>query len=642
MSSASKVGLNPIVDKVTEIIKTRSASSRALYLDRMNQAAKKGVSRRGLSCGNLAHGIAGCGTTDKKLIRELSDNKINNVNVLSVNVGLVTAYNDMLSAHKPFEHYPDIIRKALNDVGASGQVAGAVPAMCDGVTQGQPGMELSLFSRDQVAMSTGIALSHNMFDAVLCLGVCDKIVPGLLIGVLRFGHLPVIFIPAGPMNSGLANDDKAKVRQDFAKGVANREELLDAELKSYHSPGTCTFYGTANTNQMLMEFMGLHLPGTSFVNPGTPLREALTIESAQRVTKLAQFSERYTPVSQVIDEKAIVNGIVGLLATGGSTNLTIHMIAIARAAGIIINWQDFSDLSEAVPLTTKVYPNGGADINHFHAAGGLGFVIRDLLKHGLLHGDTLTVAGVGLGHYTEEPVLDKSGLRWKEGALKSLDETILRSAEKPFQSKGGIKLLKGNLGRSVIKVAAVKPEHLLVEAPAVIFSNQTEMEKAFNDDKLNRDCVVVIRYQGPKSNGMPELHRLTPALSVLLERGHKVALITDGRMSGASGKVPAAIHVSPEASDQGPIAKLRDGDIVRLDVNAGELNVLIPDDEWNSRKILVEDLRENEFGVGRELFTMMRANVSDAQTGATIFKFEDELELENKDKDKDKQKGDSS
>jgi phosphogluconate dehydratase len=527
--------LNKTVAAVTENIRQRSLDTRTAYLTRMQDARREGPGRNSLSCGNLAHGYAACSANVKQ---ELTGNK-------RPNIAVVTAYNDMLSAHQPYQDYPELIKQAAWDAGGVAQVAGGVPAMCDGVTQGQPGMELSLYSRDVIAMATAVSLSHNMFDAALFLGICDKIVPGLLMGALTFGHLPAIFIPAGPMGSGLSNTAKSQVRQRFAEGKVGREELLAAESMAYHSPGTCTFYGTANTNQLIMEFMGLHLPGASFVNPGTPLRKALTQAAAKRAVAITDLGSEYIPLYKVLDEKALVNGIVGLLASGGSTNHTIHLVAIAKTAGIQISWDDFQHLSMVVPLMARVYPNGQADINHFHAAGGVQFMARELIDAGLLHADVTTVVGQGLERYIDEPFLDGDDVTWQKGASSSLDQEILRGTGKPFDTTGGLVVLDGNLGRAVIKVSSVEPQHRYVEAPARVFTDQNAVATAFEAGELDRDVVVVVIHQGPRANGMPELHKLTPCLSVLQKRGFKVALVTDGRMSGASGKVPAAIHVSP-------------------------------------------------------------------------------------------------
>ncbi len=598
--------LHPILERVTARIIERSAETRRAYLDRIDRAAGQGPARAHLSCSGQAHAYAGAGEDQSKLATETHGH-----------LGIVTAYNDMLSAHQPFERYPPLIREAVRAAGGSAQVAGGVPAMCDGVTQGEPGMELSLFSRDVIAMAAGVALSHNTFDAAVFLGVCDKIVPGLVIAAQAFGHLPAVFLPAGPMTSGLSNDEKSKVRQQFAAGEVGRDALMAAEIAAYHGPGTCTFYGTANTNQMLMEFMGLHLPGSSFVNPNTDLRDALTIFGARRALELSALGDRYTPVAHVLDEKAYANGIVGLMATGGSTNLLIHLIAMARAGGILLDWQDFSDLSGAVPLVARVYPNGLADVNHFHAAGGLGYTIRTLLDAGLLHPDTRTVAGGGLAAYTQEPKLIDGRLSWHDGADHSLNDKILRPATDPFQPTGGLSRLTGSLGHGVMKISAVAPEHRVIEAPVRVFEDQQAVKTAFKAGEFTGDVVVVVRYQGPKANGMPELHSLTPVLSILQGRGQKVALVTDGRMSGASGKVPAAIHVCPEALEGGPIAQLRDGDILRVDADAGVLEILT--EGVTDRPITHPDLSANAFGVGRELFTSFRATVGGADTGASVF-----------------------
>jgi phosphogluconate dehydratase len=534
------------------------------------------------------------------------------------NVAIISAYNDMLSAHQPYKLTPDLIKETIAQDGATAQFAGGVPAMCDGVTQGQPGMELSLFSRDVIAMSTAVALSHNMFDAALCLGICDKIVPGLLIGALRFGHLPVVFVPAGPMPSGLPNKEKARIRQLYAEGKVDRPTLLEAEVGSYHGPGTCTFYGTANSNQMLMEIMGLQLPGSSFVNPNTPLRDALSREAAKQVLKLTHDGEDYRPIGHVVDEKAIINGVVGLLATGGSTNLTIHLVAIARAAGIQLTWDDFAELSEITPLLTRIYPSGEADINHFHAAGGMSFLVRALLDAGLLHEDVLTVApGRGLRSYIQEPSFKANHLVWIDGADCSLDETVVRSAARPFAEDGGLKLLDGNLGRAVIKTSAVDERHHVVEAAALVFNDQQEVLDAFERGHLSRDFIAVLRFQGPKANGMPELHKLTPVFSVLQDRGHKVALVTDGRMSGASGKVPAAIHVTPEAEMGGPLAKVQSGDVICLDAIKGTLNITSHVSDWETRIPITRHVPG--VGTGRELFSQMRESVDSADRGAMSF-----------------------
>ncbi len=597
------------VQDVTDRIAARSADTRRDYLNRLDAARAKGVYRAALSCGNLAHGFAACMPADKA---RLAGTK-------ALNLGIVTSYNDMLSAHQPYETYPAIIKDAVRAIGATAQVAGGVPAMCDGVTQGQPGMDLSLFSRDVIAMATAIALSHNMFDAAVFLGICDKIVPGLLIGALTFGHLPAVFVPAGPMPSGIPNDEKARVRQLYSEGKVGRAELLESEAKSYHAPGTCTFYGTANSNQMLMEIMGLHLPGASFVNPGTKLREALTREAAKRALALTAEGNDYTPVGHVIDEKAIVNGLVGLHATGGSTNHTLHLIAIAAAAGLQVTWQDMADLSEVVPLLARVYPNGIADVNHFHSAGGMGFLIRELLASGHLHEDVRTVFGGGLSNYAAEAKLIEDKLVFEPAPAESGDPKVLTTVATAFSKSGGLKLLTGNLGRSVIKVSAVKPEHRVIEAPARVFHSQQGLQAAFKAGELNRDFIAVVRFAGPKAVGMPELHNLTPALGVLQGRGFKVALVTDGRMSGASGKVPAAIHMTPEALDGGPISKLRDGDLLCLDAEAGTLTFLGDERELLSRTPATEDLRDEHHGMGRELFAGFRALVGAADRGASVF-----------------------
>ena len=600
--------LNDTVHTVTERIRARSRTLRTAYLQRMARAADAGPARAHLSCGNLAHAFAASPEADKT--RQTGS--------AAGNIGIVTAYNDMLSAHQPFEGFPALIREAARQAGGTAQVAGGVPAMCDGVTQGQPGMELSLFSRDVIALAAGVALSHNCFDAAIFLGVCDKIVPGLVIAAATFGHIPAIFAPAGPMTSGLPNDEKAAVRQRFARGEIGRDELMAAEMASYHGAGTCTFYGTANSNQMLMEFMGLHLPGASFVNPGTPLREALTRAAARRALEITATGNSYTPVSAVLDERAFVNGMVGLHATGGSTNLTLHLVAMARAAGVLIDWSDMAELSAVTPLMARVYPNGLADVNHFHAAGGLGFMIGELLEAGLLHGDVRTVAGDGLARYTLEPVLGDDGLAWRDGARTSLNDRILRPAADPFQRTGGLAVLTGNLGQAVIKTSAVKPAHHIIEAPARVFQDQEEIKAAFRNGELERDFICVLRFQGPQANGMPELHSLTPLLSVLQDRGFRVALLTDGRMSGASGKVPAAIHVTPEAAAGGAIARVRDGDMLRLDAAAGRFDVLGDPAEFAGRAPAQADLSANAYGIGRELFANFRRNVGPAETGAAV------------------------
>ena len=598
--------LHERVRTVTSRIRERSAGPRSEYLDQTRQAQNRNATRASLSCTNLAHGFAASEPGDKEALKQMR----------WPNLAIVSSYNDMLSAHQPLERYPELIKLSAREAGAVAQFAGGVPAMCDGVTQGQPGMELSLFSRDVIAMSTAIALSHNMFDATLCLGVCDKIVPGLLMGALTFGHLPTVFVPAGPMPSGIPNKEKARIRQLFTEGKVGRDALLESEAQSYHSAGTCTFYGTANSNQMLMEVMGLHLPGAAFVSPNTPLRDALTSAAARRAARITALGDSYLPIAHTIDERAVVNGIVGLLSTGGSTNHTLHLVAMARAAGILINWDDFSELSEIVPLLTRIYPNGPADVNHFHAAGGMGFLVRELLSAGLLHADTTTVMGTGLSAYTQEPWLSADGLAWRDAPAVSGDTEVLRPVDHPFGSDGGLKLLKGNLGRAVIKTSAVQAHHRVVEAPAVVFEDQEEVMKAFKAGSLNRDCVVVVRYQGPRANGMPELHQLTPALTSLQSKGYKVALVTDGRMSGASGAVPAAIHLTPEALAGGPLARVQNGDIIKLDSYAGILEAQVASDVLAARAAHVPDLRRNQHGIGRDLFATFRAAAGDAELGA--------------------------
>ncbi|MCY4289615.1 MAG: phosphogluconate dehydratase [Aestuariivita sp.] len=600
--------IDSTVARVTERIVQRSEQTRSDYLKRMQAAKINGTARAHLSCSGQAHAYAASGEDKPTLTASNAGN-----------LGIITAYNDMLSAHQPLQVFPDLIKQAVREIGGTAQVAGGVPAMCDGVTQGETGMELSLFSRDVIAMASAVALSHNTFDAAVFLGVCDKIVPGLVIAAQTFGHFPAVFLPAGPMVSGLGNDEKAKVRRQYAEGLVSREELLATEMAAYHGPGTCTFYGTANTNQMLMEFMGLHLPGASFVTPNTPLREALTRQGAKQALSLSALGNNYTPTSDILDERAFVNGIVGLNATGGSTNLLIHLIAMARAGGIILDWQDFSDLSEMTPLMARIYPNGMADVNHFHAAGGIGYMIGELLRSRLLHPNTQTVVGEGLENYTKEPVLIDDTLSYRPLPKKSFDEGILRPVAKPFQATGGLKCLEGSLGKGVMKVSAVATEHQIVEAPVRIFSDQSDVKEAFKAGELEGDLIIVVRFQGPKANGMPELHSLTPLLTILQGRGQNVALVTDGRMSGASGKVPAAIHVCPEALDGGPIAKLRDGDRLRVDAIAGVLEVLIDKEELDERPVVHRDLTKNQFGTGRELFSVFRSSVSAADAGAAVF-----------------------
>jgi phosphogluconate dehydratase len=598
--------LHPTTARVTDRIIERSRNLRSAYLARIDAARRDGPARSRLDCGNLAHGFAAAGA-DKPLLRSAR----------GANLAIVSAYNDMLSAHQPMEHYPALIKMAARNVGASAQFAGGVPAMCDGVTQGRVGMELSLFSRDVIAMATAIALSHDMFDAAVLLGVCDKIVPGLLIGALGFGHLPVILIPAGPMTSGLPNKEKARIRQLYAEGKATREELLDAESASYHGPGTCTFYGTANSNQMLLEMMGLHLPGSAFVNPNTPLRDALTVAATERACKISALGDEYTPIGHTVDEKAIVNAMVGLAATGGSTNHAIHLVAIARAAGILIDWDDLDELSRATPLLARIYPNGGADVNHFHAAGGLGLVIRELLDAGLLHRDIRCVHGGDLAAQAAEPWLDELKLKWRQPPPDSLDSNVLRGTRDPFDQQGGLHCLKGNLGRAVVKISAVAPAHRQISAPAKVFDSQDALLAAFKAGTLTGDFVAVIRGQGPRANGMPELHKLTPTLAVIQDRGQKVALLTDGRMSGASGKVLAAIHVSPEAACGGPIARVREGDLIVIDADAGSMNALVDDAEFAARVPVELDLSGNQHGLGRELFAHMRAVATAAEQGGS-------------------------
>ena len=603
--------VHPAIARVTQRIIDRSAETRAAYLKRIDAARSKTVQRAKLACGNLAHGFATCQPDDKASLK----------NMVRSNIAIITAYNDMLSAHQPYEVYPDKIRRALNQVGAVGQVAGGVPAMCDGVTQGQDGMELSLMSRDIIAMSSAVGLSHNMFDGALFLGICDKIIPGLVMSALSFGHLPALFIPAGPMSSGLPNKEKVRVRQLYAEGKADRHALLEAEAASYHGIGTCTFYGTANTNQMVMEVMGMHLPGSSFIHPDTPLRDALTDAAARQVTRLTEMSGNYLPLGQLVDEKVVVNGIVALLATGGSTNLTMHMVAMARAAGIQINWDDFSDLSEAIPLLCRIYPNGPADINQFQASGGVALLVRELLSHGLLHEDVHTVAGFGLQRYTQEPWLENGQLAWRDGPEVSLDDKVIARVAQPFEQHGGTKVLQGNLGRAVMKTSAVPADNQIITAPAVVFESQHDVLPAFEAGELNKDCVVVVRFQGPQANGMPELHKLMPPLGVLMDRGFKVALVTDGRLSGASGKVPSAIHVTPEAYTGGLLAKVQNGDIIRVNGRTGELELQVDPQVLHDRIAYQPDLSAEHIGSGRELFGALRSQLSGAEQGACCIKF---------------------
>jgi len=602
--------LNSIVEAVTARVRERSRDSRSSYLQRVAQAGQRRPGAERLGCANVAHAFAALPANDKLRV----------VAQRAPNIGIVTAFNDMLSAHAPLQHYPDLIKAEARRLGATAQVAGGVPAMCDGVTQGTPGMELSLFSRDVIAMATAVALSHDVFDGALMLGVCDKIVPGLLIGALHFGHLPTVFVPAGPMTSGLSNNAKSKVREQAAQGLVGRAELLQAESAAYHGPGTCTFYGTANSNQMLLEAMGLHVPGTAFINPGEGLREALTLEAVRTVLGRQDqaAAQPVPPVGVLVDERCIVNAMVALLATGGSTNHLIHWVAVARSAGIVIDWDDFAALSDVVPLLSRVYPNGSADVNQFQAAGGPGFVIRELLDAGFMHADVLTVRSGGLREFTGIPEAAGTGLRWQTAAA-SKDESVVRPAAHPFSASGGLKLLQGPLGRAVIKISAVPEDRHLTEAPARVFDSQDALLEAFKAGELERDVVCVVRWQGPQANGMPELHKLTPPLAVLQGRGFRVALVTDGRMSGASGKVPAAIHVSPEAADGGPLARLRDGDVIRLDAAAGRLEVLVPEAEWLAREVdtMPEHLRAaNGLGMGRELFAGMRRSALTAEQGA--------------------------
>jgi len=596
--------LHPTVARVTERVAQRSRETRTAYLSQIARNRKPGPYRQALGCANLAHTWAAMPVDDKLRLREMR----------SPNLGIVTAYNDLLSAHQPYEHYPETLREAAREWGATAQVAAGVPAMCDGITQGYEGMELSLFSRDIIALATAVGLSHAVFDGALLLGICDKIVPGLLMGALSFGHLPAIFVPSGPMPSGLPNTEKSRIRQQHAQGLVGRDALLAAEEAAYHSAGTCTFYGTANSNQMLLEFMGLQLPGSSFVPPNTPLRRALTRAS---VAHLLQLHSQGTCLADMVDERAIVNAIVGLLATGGSTNHTIHWIAVARSAGILIDWDDFAELSSVVPLLARVYPNGSADVNQFHAAGGLGFLIRELLDIGLLHADVLTVAGRGLRTYTRVPIIEDDGLGWQAVPHDSGDETVLRPVSRPFSPDGGLKCLHGNLGRAIVKISAVAAEHWYVRAPARVFHDQSELILAHQRGELQRDFVAVVRFQGPRANGMPELHKLTPVLGALQDQGFRVALVTDGRMSGASGKVPAAIHVSPEAADGGPLARVRDGDWIELDCRAGTLHVQLDDTIWQSRAPASHDATRCATGNGRELFALFRAHATPADRGAS-------------------------
>ena len=600
--------MHPVIEKVTQEVIERSHKTRSAYLKHVDGIAQKGPIRSGMGCGNLAHGFAACSASEKADLK--GDQK--------ANIAIITSYNDMLSAHQPYKDAPDLIKAAIREAGGVAQVAGGVPAMCDGITQGQPGMELSLFSRDLIAMTTAIGMSHNMFDGALYLGICDKIVPGLLIGALSFGHLPAVFVPAGPMPSGITNKEKARARQAYAIGKIGREELLATESASYHSPGTCTFYGTANSNQMMMEIMGLHLPGSSFINPYTPLRDELTKAAATQVLKFTAFGNDYRPIAYMVSEKAIINAVIGLLATGGSTNHTMHLVAIARAAGIVLNWDDFDKLSKAIPLIAKIYPNGPADVNHFQAAGGMGILIAELLKNDLLHGDILTVADQrGLNSYTQEPKLLDGKLIWEPVPTASLDKDVLSAVEQPFATGGGLHVMHGNLGRGISKLSAVSADHQIVEAPAVVFDDQEDFLATFKRGELEKDFVAVLRFQGPRSNGMPELHKLTPPLGVLQDRGFKVALVTDGRMSGASGKVPSAIHICPECEVGGPLAKVRNGDIIAMNLQTGDINVLVDDDEFNARVPWPNSAKNHHYGMGREMFGGFRLGASSAETGAS-------------------------
>jgi phosphogluconate dehydratase len=599
--------VHPVLESVTNEIIERSRESRANYLARIDAALQEGPHRAQLACGNLVHGFAACAASEKA---DLSA-------TVKANIGIISAYNDMLSAHQPYKDYPDIIKQAATNAGGVAQFAGGVPAMCDGVTQGQAGMELSLFSRDVIAMSAAIGLSHNMFDGALFLGICDKIVPGLLISALSFGHLPAVFVPGGPMPSGLPNKEKVRIRQLYAEGKVGRDALLKAEAESYHSAGTCTFYGTANSNQMMVEMMGLHLPGSSFVNPNTPLRDALTESATEQVLKYTALGDDFRPFGHMIDEKAIVNAMVGLMATGGSTNHTMHLVAVARAAGIIINWDDFDKITRIVPLLTRIYPNGEADINHFQAAGGMSVLIRQLLESGLMHEDIITVAPKrGMSSYTEEPKLVDGKLIWEEGPELSLDPKVIGTVNEPFSKTGGLHLIHGNLGRGMSKISAVSEEHQIVEAPAMVFDDQDDVVAAFKRGEMQKDVIVVLRFQGPKANGMPELHKLTPLLGSLQDKGFHVAIVTDGRMSGASGKVPSAIHMCPECEVGGPLTRVRDGDMILLNTQTGALNIQVDETEFEQRTPCIKGSTEHHYGMGRELFDSFRKGVSSAETGA--------------------------
>ncbi|OAT50370.1 Dihydroxy-acid dehydratase [Providencia heimbachae] len=608
---ASSPKINDDIMRITQRVIRRSVKTREAYLNKIELARSQTVHRAELACGNLAHGFAACQSEEKQILKSMTRSDI----------AIISAYNDMLSAHRPYDNYPEQLKKSLLEAGAIGQVAAGVPAMCDGVTQGQDGMELSLLSRDVIAMSTAIGLSHNMFDGALYLGICDKIVPGLMIGALSFGHLPALFVPAGPMATGLPNKEKVRIRQLYVEGKVDRDALLEAESASYHSIGTCTFYGTANSNQMVMEVMGLHLPGSSFVQPDSPLRTALTDAAARQITRLTEQSGNYLPIGHLVDEKVIINGIVALLATGGSTNLTMHLVAIARAAGIMINWDDFSELSTIVPLICRIYPNGQADINQFQAAGGVSLLIRQLLSKGLLHEDVQTVAGTGLSRYTLEPWLNDGQLAWREGTKNTYDSSVIADINQPFSSHGGTKLLSGNLGRAVMKTSAIPEKNQIIEAPAIVFNNQNDIAPLFESGELNRDCIIVVRFQGPTANGMPELHKLMPPLGVLMDRGYKVALVTDGRLSGASGKVPSAIHVTPEAYKGGLLAKVINGDIIRVNALTGELSLLVDEQELAQRQSYQPDLSRERIGCGRELFGALRRHLSGAEEGACSIDF---------------------
>lgn len=609
--------MNTTITKVTKRIIERSKPHREAYLQRIEEAQSEGVFRNKLPCSNLAHDLAGCVGTCRSALLDAE----------VPNIAIITSYNDMVSAHQPYGAYPALLKAAVSEAGGNAQVASGVPGMCDGVTQGEPGMDMSLMSRDVIAMSTVIGLSHNAFDGAILLGICDKILPGLLMGGLQFGHLPMILIPSGPMPSGLSNLEKNKVREQFAKGEIDHKALLASEVKSYHSPGTCTFYGTANSNQLMAEMLGLHLPGSSFINPGTPLREALTRSAAKQITGLTHLGKNYTPLARVISEKSIVNAIVGLMATGGSTNETMHLVAIARAAGIRIDWDDFAEISDSTPLLVRIYPNGSGDINSFQDAGGMSLLIKELLKGGFLHSDVETVAGKGLERYTQEPILEKDTLVWKEGAESSRDSTVISTIQTPFETLGGIKVLSGNLGRAIMKISALADgEKTLVEAPAMVFNSQQELETAFRDDKLDRDLVAVVRFQGPRANGMPELHKLITQLSITMDRGHQVGLVTDGRLSGASGKVPFAIHCSPEALDGGLLAKIKDGDVILMDAHNSILELKVEPAVLAQREPECPSLESRRSGLGRQIFAPLRKNLLGAEEGASsIFAYTDEI-----------------